>query len=986
MDEKINEYKIQVDKEFEDVDKVINDTKDYIDGAFKDGILTESEKEGIKIQINQIQIEQKDVEKQYVAIYNHSLLINKVTLKTEYDSYKSISNQLVDFLNSILLLTNIEIGHVNEKDRLFTLYKEKKSSFSERLNLAIDEIAANRTNNLNTKVEERFSTLNINLDEIKLSVGKNTTEITNTKENLNEVSDNINKIKTDFKNEINDVENSLSALNSTMNGAFKDGIISEAETKAINERLVQLDKEKTDLDVQYNAIITNSDLQGTAKINISNAKNDFNSKYTDLKSYIISAISDKKVTDVEKTNINTKTSVYNTALANLQKSFNEALDSISKIKADNAQTNANNHTDSEINKVVTNTNSKFSEIKATTDAISSKVEKVEETTTKINGQILEHNERIQTAEEKITPDAITETVTNSQKYKDDFGNVYTIEESNSKIEQKANEIKTSINGISPGNLIKNGDFEINLDDWSKNNTPTLHHSGGGVDGGQCLGIEAESGTGHGVYQYFNTIPGETYSVSCYCYLTFGDAYITIDDSTWVDFDTETLNKWHRITFKFTATSNSHFFAFYTNSSGRTLAYIDKVMINKGSMALDYVDKSPSQSYVEQQLNSNSIINKVSEGLNNGTNIKGTSTELTKDKFAVTHTNNKSKVEMLEGNIYTYDSNGNPCFSMVNTDLYVHDWDRPTRLPVGKIISGKSLAANERHMAVLSEKYGTATVLGHANYDNGTVYSISLECRRGNTIIFMYANAFDVLNGDLRTKWINDYAKDTPLNIDKLLIRGNSINGEWKDPNGGGWLRANLWNSSMTVFGDGSGNGNNYGNARAATFQNMKAAVEMNNRGENIGVYHSSGVTQTVSDIGHSIIEGDGKAIILLEHDFLEFADTVNTYFISYEVVGSPNQVYTLEKHFDYFIVAGEPGTEFSYRIEAKKQGEQALRYYNDFEKNKEIVDDRLDEISIEDASMNERERTHNELEAWDLEIKKDDEEFFNSEMEEDYEL
>ncbi|MDY5852942.1 MAG: phage tail protein [Bacilli bacterium] len=438
---------------------------------------------------------------------------------------------------------------------------------------------------------------------------------------------------------------SLIELGYTMNGAFKDGIISEAETKAINERLVQLDKEKTDLDVQYNAIITNSNLQGTAKINISNAKNDFNSKYTDLKSYIISAISDKKVTDVEKTNINTKTNSYNTALANLQKSFNEALDSISKIKADNAQTNANNHTDSEINKVVTNTNSKFSEIKATTDAISSKVEKVEETTTKINGQILEHNERIQTAEEKITPDAITETVTNSQKYKDDFGNVYTIEESNSKIEQKANEIKTSINGISPGNLIKNGDFEINLDDWSKNNKPTLHHSDGGVDGGKCLGIEVEAGLGHGVYQYFNTIPGETYSISCYCYLIFGDAYVTISDTHYIHFTNDMLNKWHRVTLTFTATSNSHFFAFYTNSNARTLAYIDKVMVNKGSIALDYTDKSPSQSYIEQQLTPSSLITKVQESLNNGENIESASMIFDKSGLRVESISSNTKTNM-----------------------------------------------------------------------------------------------------------------------------------------------------------------------------------------------------------------------------------------------------------------------------------------------------------------------------------------------------
>ncbi len=809
IDIELNKYKTQVDKEFEDVDKVINDTKEYIDGAFKDGILTEGEKESVKVQINQIQIEEKDIEKQYTAIYNHSLLINKATLKTEYDSYKSISKQLIDFLNSILLLTNIEIGHVEEKNRLFTMYKEKKSAFSERLNLAIDEIAANRTGNLQSKVEEKFTSVELTLDEVRSVASKNTEEIG-----------------------------------------------------------------------------------------------------------------------------------------------------------------------------------------------------------KIDGQVITHTTWIKEAEEKITPDAITETVTNSQKYKDDFGNVYTIDEANSKIEQTANSIKQEITSIGGGNLVSNSGFETKLNEWT-----TFHYSWSNInnmsigiaegewilEGTKAIQIRcATSGENgqYGVEQIIKVKKFQDYTFSCLVAQHRADNLIFICDSDWNRLGQEytyesqeftggkDIRKWKKVTMSFNSGDRTEvrlrMAMIKSNDNGHV--WFCQPMFNEGKIAQSWCEKPASSSLVKQELNSTSIVNKVSAGLNNGTGIKGTSTELTKDKFAVTHTNSKSKVEMLDGNIYTYDSNGNPCFSMVNTDLYVYDWDRPTRFPVGKMVSGKSLTANERHISILSEKYGTATVLGHANYDDGTKYSMSLECRRGNTIIYMYANAFDVLNGDLRTRWINDYAKETPLNIDKILIRGNSINGEWKEPSGGGWLRTNLWNSSMAVFGDGSGNGSNYGTARAATFQNMKAAVEMNNRGENIGVYHSSSVTQTVSDIGHSIIDEDGKAIILLEHDFLEFADTVNTYFISYEVVGSPNQVYTLEKHFDYFIVAGEPGTEFSYRIEAKKQGEQALRYYNDFEKNKEIVDDRLDEISIEDASMNERERTHNELEAWDLEIKKDDEEFFNSEMEEDYEL
>ena len=45
-----------------------------------------------------------------------------------------------------------------------------------------------------------------------------------------------------------------------MNEAFKDGIITEMELKNVNDMLIQLDKEKMDIDKTYEEIYNNGNL------------------------------------------------------------------------------------------------------------------------------------------------------------------------------------------------------------------------------------------------------------------------------------------------------------------------------------------------------------------------------------------------------------------------------------------------------------------------------------------------------------------------------------------------------------------------------------------------------------------------------------------------------------------------------------------------------------------------------------------------------
>ena len=118
----------------------------------------------------------------------------------------------------------------------------------------------------------------------------------------------------DLINNITDVQNSLSGFQNTVNTTFKDGIIEQAEAKAIAQHLKTLDAEKADIDKEYSTIYGNSLLGGAAKTNLANAKTSFDSAHSSLKSTINTAISDGKVTSTEKANVDSTFTTYNDVL------------------------------------------------------------------------------------------------------------------------------------------------------------------------------------------------------------------------------------------------------------------------------------------------------------------------------------------------------------------------------------------------------------------------------------------------------------------------------------------------------------------------------------------------------------------------------------------------------------------------------------------------------------------------------------------------
>ena len=115
-------------------------------------------------------------------------------------------------------------------------------------------------------------------------------------------------------------------LNEYVDGAFADGIITEAEAKAIEKYINTVNNTKAAVEAAYNKLYTNAYLTGTAKTRLLNAKVTLMGSIENLISAINSAIADGRTTVTEKNNVDNKYATFNSAYAD----FNTAVEAANK--------------------------------------------------------------------------------------------------------------------------------------------------------------------------------------------------------------------------------------------------------------------------------------------------------------------------------------------------------------------------------------------------------------------------------------------------------------------------------------------------------------------------------------------------------------------------------------------------------------------------------------------------------------------------------
>ena len=289
-----------------EVQQSVADLTGYVDGAFSDGIISESEAKAIATYINVVDNEKKSAEAVYDELYNNPYLEGsaKVGLANAKSAMFSAADALTSSVNTAIADGKATQGEKADVDAKYASFNTECASFNEAVKAAEKSIQ----------------------DKLKGYA-----------DNAQMAADEANQAASNAQEDANEAKQSVESLNTYVDGAFKDGIITESEAKAIATYINTVNSTKGSMDSTYTALYSNPYLTGTYKSLLYSAKRSFDSAAASLTSSINTAIADGKTTETEKDDVDSKFTAFNNAYASLSAAIENANKAIQdKIKQEAA--------------------------------------------------------------------------------------------------------------------------------------------------------------------------------------------------------------------------------------------------------------------------------------------------------------------------------------------------------------------------------------------------------------------------------------------------------------------------------------------------------------------------------------------------------------------------------------------------------------------------------------------------------------------------
>lgn len=147
----------------------------------------------------------------------------------------------------------------------------------------------------------------------------------------------------------NEASNSIDNLNTYVDGAFKDGIITQTEAQSIASLVNTVNESFSSLSGAYSILYANEYLEGSAKTNLRAEYDNVVASKNNLTNSINSAIEDGKTTTAERDDVNNKYNIYNSSINSYYSSVEVAnsyiqskIDELSTDRVDNIQIGAVN--------------------------------------------------------------------------------------------------------------------------------------------------------------------------------------------------------------------------------------------------------------------------------------------------------------------------------------------------------------------------------------------------------------------------------------------------------------------------------------------------------------------------------------------------------------------------------------------------------------------------------------------------------------------
>jgi len=291
VSESISAANVSADK----ANNAVQDLNQYVDGAFADGIITEAEAKAIEKYINVVESAKADVEATYTKLYSNIYLVGapKTNLLNAKVTFMGAVNDLLKAVNDAI--------------------SDKKATETEKQN-----------------VDNKYATFNSAYADFNTAVEVANKAIQDTLKGYSDealqAAKDAAKSAADAANSAGKANTAITNLNGYVNGAFADGIITEAEAKAIEKYINTVNNTKAAVEAAYNKLYTNAYLTGTAKTGLLNAKVTLMGSIENLISAINSAIADGRTTVTEKNNVDNKYATFNSAYAD----FNTAVEVANK--------------------------------------------------------------------------------------------------------------------------------------------------------------------------------------------------------------------------------------------------------------------------------------------------------------------------------------------------------------------------------------------------------------------------------------------------------------------------------------------------------------------------------------------------------------------------------------------------------------------------------------------------------------------------------
>lgn len=256
-----------------EVNIAVNTLRTDVNTTIKDGIIEEAEAIAIQSNIDMLNSEKADVDKEYAALYANSNLTGmyKSSLKSNKDAYDANHNALIKAINDAIAdnkVTTEERTNINNK---FTTYNVALANYRDSVVAATDAIAANRVSNATKNLVD--STTMSNAIDAAVAELPTVSDVDSAKNNAI-IASNIETIKQTFK-----------SITNEYNSNHK----------------------------QADTIYKDSYLAGTAKTNLSNAMNDYNTKYNAVKTAHDDIVNKATLSAAQLNS-------WNTAITNMQSS------------------------------------------------------------------------------------------------------------------------------------------------------------------------------------------------------------------------------------------------------------------------------------------------------------------------------------------------------------------------------------------------------------------------------------------------------------------------------------------------------------------------------------------------------------------------------------------------------------------------------------------------------------------------------------------